>query len=226
MLGHIAYSRGTRTELSTDRFDRWKEPVSTEVGRCWRLGKCRWKDREPIDSTDGTILSPRMLVDVDESGIAAGTALSECREIETVLCSTFRGEGVRRCKGVIRDCAFSTLTEQTILTPRLAEKMLMNRGYGRDCSNIVPNISTISILRSRNKSVANMHVDRFSLNARKWSISVLEAREVWMLPRKRTRQFLRVSLDQSDRYHLLNQPSEITAFLTRLVIATAMDVGK
>ena len=167
-----------------------------------------------------------MLVDVDESGIAAGTALSECREIETVLCSTFRGEGVRRCKGVIRDCAFSTLTEQTILTPRLAEKMLMNRGYGRDCSNIVPNISTISILRSRNKSVANMHADRFSLNARKWSISVLEAREVWMLPRKRTRQFLRVSLDQSDRYHLLNQPSEITAFLTRSVIATAMDVGR
>lgn len=173
MLGHIAYSRRIRTELSTDRFYRWNEPVSTEVGRCWRLGKCRWKDREPIDSTDGTILSPRMLVDVDESGIAAGTALSECREIETVLCSTFRGEGVRRCKGVVRDCAFPTLTEQTILTPRLVEKTLIIRGYGRDCSNIVPNISTISILRSRNKSVANTHADRFSLNAKKWSISVL-----------------------------------------------------
>lgn len=193
MLGHIAYSRKTRTELSTDRFDRWNEPVSTEVCRCWRLGKCRWKDREPIDSTDGTILSPRMLVDVDESGIAAGTALSECWEIETVLCSTFRGEGVHRCKGVIRDCAFPTLTEQTILTPHLVEKMLMIRGYGRDCSKIVPNISTISILRSRNKSIANMHADRFSLNARKWRARslkrrspyflVLEAREVWMLPR-------------------------------------------
>lgn len=128
----------------TDRFDWWNDSFSTNACRCRRVGNCSW---------DCSLRMPR-----DWNGSLLHVSWRRCSSLQRRL---------------VRDCAFPTLTEQTILTPRLAEKTLIIRGYGRDCSNIVPNILTISILRSRNKSVANTHADRFSLNAKKWSISVL-----------------------------------------------------
>lgn len=68
----------------------------------------------------------RKLGDVDESGNADETALSECWEIETVLQSTSGAEDVTMKRRIAWDSFFCRLRELTSLTRRSEEMLKYN----------------------------------------------------------------------------------------------------